>query len=217
MATIILFLLSFLGIIGIYIFSQRSDPFNFRFNSASFTSLDDATDPNLNAKFNTTFIITNPNENYNIYYESIVATLDNGGCDETGYSSKHIPCVPLGSAVLTPFLQHNRSENTIQAQINLVNPFMGNDIAAARAQGSVEFGIQFHAQFNTSQAKTFKDTLFAVFLSKKLQANNMRLYCKLSFGLKSNNATFASETCLSNGGPEFLYDSIPYWGLRFKF
>lgn len=159
----------------------RISPPNVRLDSASFTSLDDAIGTkasNLTANFDITFIVTNPNEKYNISYSTIVASLNNHKYDYGGDYGFHFNLFAFTR--LSPFLQLNGSENTLRFQINVVDQFVDNNFIAARAQGSIDFGLKLYAIYDSAGYWSF-----------------MEFYCKhVIFVFKTNNATFASGTCL---------------------
>src|ERR1044072_2440441 len=153
---------------------------NHHLNSVSLTPLNDlaAAAANFTAKFDMTFTFTNPNTKYDINYEILVASLDDtGDCDRPSDYEPNSCSGLLGLTRLPPFVQLNRSENTIPVQIDVVGQFLGNRIVAARAVGvSIEFGLKLYARYSTA-----------------VDGYTMNFYCnRLSFGFQSNNASSAS-------------------------
>lgn len=153
------------------------DP-KFQLDSASMTSLEDVIGPNFTVKFDITFSVTNPNKKH-ISYDIIVVSLDNSfDCEyQYGFCSGL-----LASTSLTSFSQLSKSKDKLPVQINVVGQSVGENIVAARARGSIEFGLKLYARFTIASKHGIE----------------VDFYCKrLSFVYESNNANLASGSCLN--------------------
>lgn len=164
--TAIVALFGLISLIGYFVLKPRIPEFSV--NSASLTSFN-LTGSGLNAKWDITLIVSNPNKKLDITYDAVAASVFYGD-DEYGV---------LAYTRLAPFHQPTHSKTMLRVQFEVLDYFVDNRVSFGITDGRVRGFVQFGVVVNTLIKM---DGLFHP------SEYHLKVTCKpLNFGIPSSN------------------------------
>jgi len=168
--TAIAVLFGLISLIAYFVLKPRIPEFSV--NSASLTSLS-LNGSSLNAKWDVTLIVSNPNKKLDITYDSVLASVFYGH-DEYQYGV-------LAPTRLAPFHQPTHSTTMLRVQFAVLDYFVDNrvtiGITDGRVRGLVQFGVVVKTLIKLNGLFHPSDHL-------------LKVTCKpLNFGIPSSNIT----------------------------